>query len=141
MPLSSPRPCANPSCRALTTSGAYCDKHKKQKRKHHDSQRGSSTQRGYNYKWQKASKAYREKHPLCECQDCRAGELRIMPSEVVDHIIPHQGDMKLFWDRKNWQAMSKQCHDRKTAKEDGGFTGKTGSNKGGGGQKSTAFYL
>jgi 5-methylcytosine-specific restriction protein A len=29
--------------------------------------------------------------------------------------------MKLFWDRANWRAMSKQCHDRKTAREDGGF--------------------
>ena len=29
--------------------------------------------------------------------------------------------MKLFWDSNNWQSMSKQCHDRKTATEDGGF--------------------
>jgi prophage lambdaSa04, HNH endonuclease family protein len=27
----------------------------------------------------------------------------------------------LFWDKTNWQAMSKRCHDRKTAREDGGF--------------------
>ena len=30
---------------------------------------------------------------------------------MVDHIIPHRGDMKLFWDRKNWQPMaSSPCH-------------------------------
>lgn len=29
--------------------------------------------------------------------------------------------MKLFWDSANWQAMNKECHDRKTASEDGGF--------------------
>jgi 5-methylcytosine-specific restriction enzyme A len=40
---------------------------------------------------------------------------------VVDHIIPHRGDMTLFWNRKNWQAMSKTCHDKKTATQDGGF--------------------
>jgi 5-methylcytosine-specific restriction protein A len=32
--------------------------------------------------------------------------------------------MKLFWDRSNWQSMSKACHDRKTAREDSGFAGK-----------------
>jgi 5-methylcytosine-specific restriction enzyme A len=29
--------------------------------------------------------------------------------------------MTLFWDRNNWQAMAKACHDKKTASEDGGF--------------------
>jgi 5-methylcytosine-specific restriction protein A len=29
--------------------------------------------------------------------------------------------MRLFWDKQNWQAMAKSCHDRKTARHDGGF--------------------
>jgi 5-methylcytosine-specific restriction protein A len=29
--------------------------------------------------------------------------------------------MALFWDNTNWQAMAKECHDAKTAREDGGF--------------------
>lgn len=44
-----------------------------------------------------------------------------MLATIVDHIIPHKGNMELFWDRDNWQAMSKECHDKKTAREDGGF--------------------
>ncbi|AFR18473.1 HNH endonuclease [Burkholderia pseudomallei] len=44
-----------------------------------------------------------------------------MPASVVDHIVPHRGDAHLFWDQSNWQAMSKSCHDRKTARENGGF--------------------
>ncbi|WP_315974057.1 HNH endonuclease signature motif containing protein [Paenibacillus melissococcoides] len=40
---------------------------------------------------------------------------------VVDHIKPHKGDYNLFWDPENHQPMNKRCHDRKTAKEDGGF--------------------
>lgn len=40
---------------------------------------------------------------------------------IVDHIIPHRGDMKLFWDEDNWQSLCKHCHDVKTAKEDGGL--------------------
>jgi 5-methylcytosine-specific restriction endonuclease McrA len=27
---------------------------------------------------------------------------------VVDHIIPHRGDQRLFWSQDNWQPL---CHD------------------------------
>ncbi|WP_390622926.1 HNH endonuclease [Ralstonia syzygii] len=45
----------------------------------------------------------------------------MVPATVVDHIVPHKGDQHLFWRRSNWQALCKACHDRKTAREDGGF--------------------
>ncbi len=32
-------------------------------------------------------------------------------SPVVDHIIPHRGDPKLFWDQSNMQSVSKAWHD------------------------------
>ena len=35
---------------------------------------------------------------------------------LLDHIIPHRGDQKLFWDEGNWQALCKACHDRKTGR-------------------------
>jgi 5-methylcytosine-specific restriction protein A len=41
------------------------------------------------------------------------------PATVVDHIVPHRGNQKLFWDRKNWQSLCKTHHDRKTAQESG----------------------
>ncbi|MDD4570646.1 MAG: HNH endonuclease signature motif containing protein [Tepidanaerobacteraceae bacterium] len=44
---------------------------------------------------------------------------RITPATVVDHIKPHKGDVKLFFDINNLQSLCKTCHDRKTAKEDG----------------------
>ena len=65
--------------------------------------------------------AFLRSHPLCQCADCGEGSIRAVPSTVVDHIQPHRGDPKLFWDQKNWQAMAKKCHDRKTATQDGGF--------------------
>lgn len=59
---------------------------------------------------------------------------------VVDHKIPHKGDMRLFWDRNNWQAMAKVCHDRKTAQEDGAFgRAVVPAEEPGGGQKSGGF--
>lgn len=44
-----------------------------------------------------------------------------MASTVVDHIKPHKGDQQLFWSKANHQALCKECHDTKTATEDGGF--------------------
>lgn len=137
MPSAAPRPCKRPGCRKLTTAGAYCPDHAAAIRKQADAQRGSSTQRGYGYKWQQASKKFLRDHPLCQCESCKEGTLRLWPSSVVDHKTPPKlkealdskdpnriaRAQKLFWDQNNWQALNKQCHDRKTATEDGGFGG------------------
>lgn len=32
-------------------------------------------------------------------------------SPVVDHVVPHRGDERLFWDIGNLQAVSKAYHD------------------------------
>jgi 5-methylcytosine-specific restriction protein A len=36
---------------------------------------------------------------------------------VIDHVVPHHGDEKLFWDETNWAPAWKPCHDAKTARE------------------------
>lgn len=82
--------------------------------------RPSAAQRGYGYRWQKTSKAYLQAHPIAVDWFGEHGG-RIYPAEVTDHIVPHKGDMTLFWDPKNWQGLTKADHDRKTAMEDGGF--------------------
>lgn len=56
----------------------------------------------------------------CVCRDCKTRPFPLYAS-VVDHVVPHKGDMKLFWDRNNWQSMNKKCHDKKTAHEDSSF--------------------
>ena len=40
---------------------------------------------------------------------------------IADHIKPHRGHASEFFDRSNLQALCKRCHDRKTARLDGGF--------------------
>ena len=77
--------------------------------------RRTANDRGYNYRWQKRSAAFRRQHPLCV--QCGLDPLDPVPAEVVDHIIPHKGDHRLFWDRSNWQSLCKRCHDRKTRAE------------------------
>jgi 5-methylcytosine-specific restriction protein A len=32
------------------------------------------------------------------------------PASVVDHIKPHRGDRKLFWERSNWQPLCQHHH-------------------------------
>lgn len=67
-----------------------------------------TAERGYGGKWQRAREFFLQRNPLCVfCQKRGRPEL----ATVVDHIIPHKGDLKLFWDRKNWQPLCKSCHD------------------------------
>lgn len=82
-------------------------------------QRASAHARGYTRKWEKARLAYLRVHPLCVA--CETEEHQLTAATVVDHKVPHRGDMTLFWDRSNWQSLCKRHHDRKTATSDGGF--------------------
>ena len=68
----------------------------------------SSTERGYTWAWQKARVKFLREHPLCVmCED----EQKLTPATVVDHITPHRGDQKLFWDESNWQPLCAPHHD------------------------------
>ena len=70
--------------------------------------RKNSNERGYDYRWRKSRELFLQLHPLCKFHEDKG---KIVPANVVDHIVPHRGDMKLFWDVKNWQPLCKQCHD------------------------------
>lgn len=72
----------------------------------------------YGRKWRTARGQFLAKHPLCiMCERARRDTI----ATIVDHIIPHGGDLKLFWDRKNWQPLCQPHHDStKRAQERGG---------------------
>lgn len=112
MPYKPLHPCREPGCPELIPVGQkYCAKHKAM----HPEEVRSAYRRGYNRRWQKASKAFLQAHPLCE--ECLKHG-RYTKATVVDHIVPHHGDQKLFWDQNNWQALCKKCHDKKIRNED-----------------------
>lgn len=96
----------------------YRNRQKLRLKKHTD-RRDANRHLLYNYRWQKESQQFLAEHPLCQCTQCDEGRIRIKPATVVDHVIPHEGNLDLFWDRNNWQAMAKECHDLKTARENG----------------------
>lgn len=121
MPSKPQRPCRYPGCPNLTSDKrGYCPQHLQQIHRQQDHERGTANQRGYNYRWQKVSKLYLTRHPLCALCAKKKPPL-IRAATLVDHIVPHHGDYELFWDERNWQPSCKDCHDIKTAKEDGAF--------------------
>lgn len=74
----------------------------------------TTKERGYGYAWQQARRTFLWESPLCVM--CEAAG-RVVVATVVDHKEPHRGDAALFWDRANWQALCKPCHDAKTQRE------------------------
>lgn len=112
MPMKPKVPCKHPGCPELVPSGTkYCEVHKAL----HPEEVRSAASRGYDSRWQKESRRFLQAHPLCE-QCAKQG--RYVKATVVDHVTPHRGDPVLFWDRSNWRALCKRCHDWKTGRED-----------------------
>lgn len=112
MPRRPNTPCKQNGCPRLVAYGnKYCEDHKS----HHAFESMTTKEKGYTSRWNKARSRYLKIHPLCvHCQK----EGKLTKARVVDHITPHRGDQVLFWDEKNWQALCKSCHDKKTGKFD-----------------------
>lgn len=113
MPNRAPKLC--PWCRRATTERPCpC---RKAAAKESERRRGSAAARGYDSKWQMASKAYLRTHRTCRIKGPRCTQV----ATCVDHIVPHKRDLKLFWNRKNWQAACRECNSWKAATTEGGF--------------------
>jgi 5-methylcytosine-specific restriction protein A len=112
MAWKSDKPCPAPGCpNKIPADKRYCEEHTRERSKAYEKTRESAYRRGYTKRWEAVAEAHLLSHPLCET--CQA------PAAEVDHVIPHKGNMKLFWDPKNRQSLCKKCHSRKTAIEDG----------------------
>jgi 5-methylcytosine-specific restriction protein A len=107
--------CGNPGCSKLVPIGTrYCNDCAKKKTKQYEQNRNTEWQHLYGSKWQHARKSFLSQHPLCaEC--LKGGTTKA--ANVVDHIIPHKGNINIFWNVSNWQSLCKRCHDKKTATE------------------------
>jgi len=125
MPLKPPKCCANPGCRELAYTTGLCQKHEAEREVRRiesrakrqaisDEHRGSAASRGYDRRWRAYRESFLAKHPLCvQCE--RRG--LVVAAKVVDHVIPHKGDSKTFWDKSNHQALCVACHTAKTMTE------------------------
>lgn len=114
MPLSPKRPCTQPGCGALSSTGR-CDRHPRPvrpgnwTRTQNTADKTGTRQATYgSERWRKARATFLKRNPLCWCGQ---------PATDVDHIIPHDGTPDTFWDSDNWQAICHQHHLSKTARE------------------------
>lgn len=109
MPVAAPQVCG---CGHTYTTEERCPcarRREAERKRRHDAKRPNASARGYDSKWRRESKAFLA---LPENRYCACGCGR--PADTVDHKVPHKGDMRLFWDRSNWQPLaSSPCHDRK----------------------------
>ena len=80
-------------------------------------QRLSPHKRGYGKRWQAFRLVFLRQNPLC-AYCLRFG--KTTPATVVDHIIPHRGDMALFWREGNHMSLCKHCHDSTKQAEERG---------------------
>ena len=60
-------------------------------------------------RWRRLRELQLREQPFCQCP---AHEGLFVEADTVDHITPHRGNPRLFWNRDNLQSLTKQCHDR-----------------------------
>jgi 5-methylcytosine-specific restriction endonuclease McrA len=128
MPMRPPHVCG---CGYKIASGELCPCQRMQKAKAEKARPGAR-QRGYTRDWERESKAFLARPENSHCA-CGCGQ----PAEMVDHIIPHKGDQRLFWNKANWQPMTKRCNSAKAARQEGGFGNPASPDRG----RSTTFHV
>lgn len=102
-------PCNMAGCNTLTTEGR-CEKHI---RKEWIKKEDNISYLYHTTEWRTARRVFLADNPLCKgCESDNRTKL----ANVVDHVIPHRGDLELFWDVSNWQPLCTSCHNSKTSK-------------------------
>jgi len=111
MPYAAKKECAHPRCPDVVPSGQrHCTKHKRAEVKQYERGRGSSSERGYDRKWQKIRAVIIARDPVCKACNRK-------PTTDVDHITPRRrGGTDA---ESNLQGLCHTCHSSKTATEDG----------------------
>jgi 5-methylcytosine-specific restriction protein A len=108
MPDGAHHECRVPYCASYAVAGGFCPQHRGADMR---SVRGPAGQISYTsarYRWMR--KALLAREPMCRA--CKTE-----PATELDHIVPHRGDPRRFWDQANWQGLCVKCHGKKTARE------------------------
>ena len=88
--------------------------------------RRSRHERGYGTAWDKKRKRILKRdNYLCQCDQCKGGDLRVRPANEVDHRIGKAEWLRRFGnldgcdDDSNLQSINPDCHAAKTQRESG----------------------
>jgi len=83
--------------------------------------------RGYGTAWDKLRKLVLQRdHGLCQCDQCKGGEIRLTPAGEVHHIISKAIAKRKGWTQAqidsvdNLQAVAHDCHERINITDKGG---------------------
>lgn len=108
MPSAAMRTCLEPRCPVLVLRGR-CPVH----RQIRERERPNLVARKlyHTARWKALKDQKRLDNPLCV--DCQA-DGRTEPWTALDHIVPHRGDLDLFWDYSNLQGLCDAHHSAKT---------------------------
>ena len=112
MPWAARHPCATQPCPKLVPRGqTRCDDHEQKHQADDRERRGSAAARGYGARWQRYRLDFLRRNPLCVlCKE----EGTVTAATVVDHIVDHKGDERLFWHEANHRALCASHHNRRT---------------------------
>jgi 5-methylcytosine-specific restriction protein A len=98
--------CTEPGCGVLVLSGR-CPEHTRYRYPE-----AARVHRWYSStRWLRLRLQVLQDQPLCRHCGQRG---RKTLTEDIDHIVKHDGNPQLFWDRTNLQGLCKACHSRKT---------------------------
>lgn len=101
--------CGEPGCGALVPSGR-CPTHHVPR---------PQAIRGAGHAWYSWARWRRLRADVLRtepfCRTCRADGRKVLTTDV-DHIVPHGGDARRFWDRANVQGLCKAHHTAKTTR-------------------------
>lgn len=114
------KPCRRAGCAELVRGGGYCAKHQiktAQVRRSVQEERKSSAAY-HNLYFSRRWRELRASQLLAEpfCRECAKIGERTRATDV-DHIKPHKGDKRIFFDPSNLQSLCHSCHSRKTMAE------------------------
>lgn len=105
--------CRYCGCTKYRISGSgFCEDHQwyeKQNNKPDYNRFSPSSDLYHCDRWRRERKEFLKENPSC----VYCGE----PATLIDHVIPHNGDETLFWEKSNWQPLCAACHKKKTWKE------------------------
>ena len=114
------KPCRRSGCAELVRGGGYCPKHQikaDQVRRSVQPERRESAAY-HNLYYSRRWRMLRAEQLIAEpfCRECGRRGIRTR-AEDIDHIKPHKGNKRLFFDPSNLQSLCHSCHSRKTIAE------------------------
>ena len=105
--------CSVPRCGVVARSGR-CRAHAKVQVQHYD--RFATGETRYDSgRWRRLREAVLLDHPFC--RDCEREGQTYSTANVVDHIVPHRGNVTLMFDVANCQPLCAHHHRLKSARE------------------------